>query len=65
MDLKYCFNRFSHKKGSITDHKTSAVVEELIYIDTRLGSSYHKIHLMSFLGNLQVLAPRAQLQVET
>lgn len=56
---------FSHKKGSITDPETSAVVEELIYMDTRLGSSYHKIHLMSFIGTLQVLAPRAQLHLET
>lgn len=43
---------FAHKKCPITDLKRKAVAGELIYIDTRLESSYHKIHLVSFLDNL-------------
>lgn len=63
--ITHSFSTFSHKKCSIADLKPSAVAGELIYIDTRLGSSYNKIHLVSLLGNLRILVPRAQLQVET
>lgn len=54
---------FAHKKGSVTDLKTSAVVEELIYIDTRLWSASYKNPSDVILGQSANTCPKSPASI--